>query len=422
MGKTGTLILMIIAVFLGNLPWYNFSAVMPYIAKDFGLTSADAGLIISVFQLGYVIVVVITGWLADKIGAKKVAAWAVLMCAITATLFPFVAKDFTTILVMRLLTGLSAGAIYAPSMVILSNWFAPAERGKAIGALTAGMVAAYAGAYFVASPLAALYNWKIGMLATSAPVFIGAIVLFKFIRNKPEEAASFDGARGLMGDGACGPQMAPEGGYKGPVLITCSYMGHMWELYAFWGWVGTFMMANCFGMGYTEAAACAKGGLLAAIIILLAVPAVYLTGIAADKWGRTKMIILTATCSLVPEFFFGYMYGKPIWMVVVVGVWIGLWVDADSAIYKAGLTDMISEKIRGTILGIQSAVGYSMTILSPLVFGAVLQKFNGTGPSIEATVWGPCFLLLGVGALIAPIMAFVTRKVAQAKLMAGGRM
>lgn len=426
MKKTRTLILMVVALFLGYLPWYNFSAVMSYIAKDFHFTTVDQGMIISAFQLGYVVIVLITGWLADKVGPKKVVAWATLMCAITATLFPFVAKDFTTTLIMRLLTGLSAGAIYAPGMSLLSNWFAPAERGKAIGAYTAGLVAAYAGGYFVAAPIASAYSWRAGMLATSIPVFIAAIIVFFFITDRPEEQTNFDGAIGLMGDGAAaplrGPRPAPEGGYKGPIFITGSYMGHMWELYAFWGWIGAYMMASCVAAGYSTAQAVAKGGLLAAIIILVGAPAVYLMGLAADKWGRTKAITVAATCSLVPEFFFGYMFGMPLWTVVVVGLWIGFWVIADSAIYKAGLTDMISEKVRGTVLGIQSAVGFSMTILAPLAFGFVLQKLNGPVPSIQATVWGPAFLMLGVGALIAPVMAMATRKVPQAKLMTSGKM
>ena len=151
-------------------------------------------------------------------------------------------------------------------------------------------------------------------------------------------------------------------------------------------------------------------------------PAVYIMGLAADKWGRTKAIIVAATASLIPEFFFGYMLDAPLWMTVGVGLWIGFWVIADSAIYKAGLTDMISDKVRGTILGIQSAVGFSMTVLAPIAFGALLGKLNGGVASAEATVWGPCFVMLGIGALLAPLLSWATRKSAQAKLMTGGKM
>ncbi len=418
LNKTKIMVLMFISLLIGYLPWYNFSAVMPYISKEFGFTAAQEGMIVSAFQLGYVIVVLITGWLADKIGSKLVVAWATLCTAVFASAFVFVARDFTTTLLMRLLTGLSAGAIYAPGMSLLANWFPAQERGKAMGAYTAGLVAAYAGGYFIASPLAAAYDWRVGMLATSVPVFIAALIVFVFVKEKPEGSLSFDGAPGAAGDGAGKALPAPEGGYMGPILLTGSYMGHMWELYAFWGYIGAFMMACCTRHGLPAA----TGGLLAAIIIMVGAPAVYLMGLAADKWGRTKAIIIAATASLIPEFFFGYMLDAPLWLTVLVGLWIGFWVIADSAIYKAGLTDMISDKVRGTILGVQSAVGFSMTVLAPLAFGALLGKLNGGVASSEATVWGPCFVMLGIGALLAPLLSWATRKTLQAKLMTGGKM
>jgi len=108
--------------------------------------------------------------------------------------------------------------------------------------------------------------------------------------------------------------------------------------------------------------------------------------------------------------------------VVAAGMWIGFWVIGDSAVFKAGLTDMISENIRGIMLGIQSAVGFSMTIISPFVFGKVLDMLNPGLSTAEATNWGPCFLMLGAGALVAPIMALVLRRHPQARLMAGGKM
>ncbi len=416
--KNRTLILMVIALFLGYLPWYNFSAVVKYIEADFALNPSETGMILSAFQLGYVVVVLITGWLADRIGAKKVVAWATLLTGVFSTLFAFLAKDFTSVLILRLATGLSAGAIYAPGMALLSNWFSPQERGKALGAYTAGLVAASAGGYFVAAPLAAAYSWQTGILATSLPVFIAAIIMFFFIEERPSDGElSYDGAPGLSVG-----KPAPEGGYAGPVLLTGSYMGHMWELYAFWGWIGPFMVACASAVGYADAEAVKLGGLLAALIILIGAPAVYITGLAADKFGRTKTIMVAATCSLVPQFFFGYMHGWSLPLVVSVGVWIGFWVIADSAIYKAGLTEMTAPDIRATILSIQSAVGYSMTILAPMAFGWYLQYLNPGVDSTAATVWGPCFVMLGVGAILAPVLAYFTRKVPQAKLMTGGKM
>ena len=321
------LLLMTAALFLGYLPWYNYSAVMSYISAEFGFSSMQESMIVSVFQLGYVIVVLITGWLADKVGSKIVVAAATVCTAVFSTAFVFVAHDFTTTLIMRLLTGLSAGAIYAPGMSLLSNWFPPSSRGKALGTYTAGMVVSYAGGYFIASPLAASYGWRIGMLATSVPVFIAAIITLLFISERPEETEvpAFDGVKGNEGG---------HGGLKGPVLITGSYMGHMWELYAFWGYIGSYLTVVCTRHGMSPA----MGGFLAAITILCGAPAVSILGIVADKLGKEKTIIISATASLIPEFFFGYMIDAPMVLILIVSFGIGFWVIADSAIYKASLT------------------------------------------------------------------------------------
>jgi len=427
--KKKILIFMCLSMLLGYLPWYNFSAVLKYIAEEFTLSSGEIGIILASIQFGYIIIVLITGWLSDKIGENKVLAVATLLTGIFSTSFIWLAQGFKSILILRLITGLSAGAIYAPGVSLLSNWFSSKERGMAIGAYTGALTAAYAGGYFIASPLASIYGWRTGVLWTSLPVFLAAFILFFFVENKPSSEENEDDQvnqdeskmHTLSDRDPNEIKPAPEGGYCGPAIITSSYMGHMWELYAFWGWIGPFMVAAAHSVGYNEQAAVALGGQLAAFIIMLGVPAVYLWGMVDDRIGRTKAIIIAAFCSLSAEFIFGYLLGSSLIAVTLVAFWIGFWVIADSAIYKAGLTDMIAPKIRTTALAVQSAIGYTMTIVSPICFGKILEYKNGSVNPVFATEWGLPFLILGVGALFAPLFAFILRRIPQARLMARGK-
>ena len=418
-----TFIVLVVSMILGYLPWYNFSAVLTYLVDDFSLSSGQTGLILSAFQMGYVAVVLVTGRLADAIGPKKVAAWATLCTAVFSTLFVWAARGFASILVMRLLTGLSAGAIYVPGMAILANWFPPSQRGKVIGAYTGALTVAYAGGYFVAAPLAYQYGWQTGILWTSLPAFLAAWMVFRFVEEKPEAAVEKSPLKESQNaKPAAFTAPAPEGGYKGPVLITTGYMGHMWELYAFWGWIGPFMVASAMAAGYPRTEAVALGGQIAAMIILLGAPAVYLFGLIADRVGRIKTICLCATLSLAAQLFIGFLYGRSLTAVTLVGLWIGFWVVADSGIYKAGITEMTDVSIRSTALGVQSAVGYSMTILSPAVFGTALEWANpGVADTSMASNWGIPFAILGFGALLAPLSMFFLNRTAQARLMAGGK-
>lgn len=415
--KTKILIWMVIAIILSYLPWYNFSAVLKYISEEFHLTASDTGLIIAAFQAGYVIVVIFTGWLADRIGTRSVVLYATLLTGIFATAFILVAHDLATVLIMRLLTGCAAGAIYVPGMSLILNWYEPEESGKALGAYTGAISIASAGGYFVAAPLAASYGWRTGMFWTSVPVFIAFFIVLFLIDEKPPEKHQIIKTPII-------PAATPEkfeSGNLGPFVITAGYMGHMWELYAFWGWIGPFMVANGVASGMATSAAVKWGGLMAACIVLVGAPSVYLMGLLADKIGRTKAIMFSATCSLAAEFFFGSLIGKSLVAVIITGIWIGFWVVSDSAIYKAGLTDMVSPMKRATTLSLQSAMGYSMTIIAPIIFGKILQINNGSTDPTTMQIWSPAFILLGLGALIAPLSAIILRKIPQAKLMAGGK-
>lgn len=397
--QSRVLFAMVASMFLGYMPWYGFSAVSPHLVREFGLTPQQTGAILSAFQLGYVATVIVSGMLADRFGNKRVLVCATLATAVFSTLFPLLSTGFTSILALRLATGLSAGAIYAPGMALLSSWFPPERRGMAIGAYTAALTASYAGGYLVASPVAAAFSWRLGILCISLPVFAASLILVLFVPNSPHSPRM---AADLPENGPA-PSLFPRGA-KAPLLLTLGYFGHMWELYAFWGWVGPFLVACALKAGWAAPRAESFSGVASAGIILSGSLAVAGIGFMSDRLGRRRTIILSGLASSTAEFLFGFLHGAPLSATVGVGSWIGFWCVADSAVYKAGLSETVSPRHRGTALGLQSAIGYLATVLSPLLFGWVLG--NGLPGLGETTRWGLAFALLGAGSLLAPAAMF----------------
>lgn len=428
---------MSIAMALGYMPWYNFSAVLKYIAEEYRLTPADTGMILSAFQAGYVVVVTCIGWLSDRMSLTKILFYATLGTGVASTLFIWGAHGKMSILVLRLLIGISAGAIYIPGIALLTKWFPAHKRGGAIGFYTGALVMAYAGGYLVASHLSVTSGWRTGVFWTSVPAFLAAGIIHLFVRDCPpgeeqtaeapaEVSMETAGSGGLIvpRPAAAHPAVltAPAGGYAGPTLISSGYMGHMWELYAFWGWVGPFVLSSLLSVGIPSDKAVAWGGSLTAAIILLGVPSSWLWGIVADKKGRTFAIIIAGICSVAGQALIGHFFGHSLGLIVLVGGWLGFWCIADGSIYKTGLVEMVSPSHHGFSLGLQSAVGFFMTIISPAVFGLVLQWYNGPVEPSRASLWNPAFMVLALGGILAPLSAFLLRRLPQAKLMGGGKM
>ena len=414
--KTRVLVLMCLAMLLGYMPWYSFSAVSMYLVEEFNLGAAQMGAILSAFQVGYVVIVIFTGWLADHVGPRRVVAWATLFSALSSTAFIFFARDYTSVFVLRLLTGLSCGAIYAPGMAFLASWFPPKQRGRALGAYTAALTAAYAGGYLIAAPLAATHGWRAGILGISLPVFIATFIVFFLVKDHPAERDASQ-PPGMTVKHHLQPQ--PKRLMLAQALITLAYMGHMWELYAFWGWIGPYMVANTLHAGYQKVHAVSVGGVLSALVIMAGVPAVWAIGSLSDRIGRLKAIVIASLASLVVECGFGFLFGQRLEFIVLVGLWLGFWVIADSGIYKAGLTELVDAGRRSLALGVQSAAGFSLTIVSPLVFGNLLETVNTAGVDpTRATNWGVPFLVLGLGALLAPAAAITLSRLPESRLLA----
>lgn len=69
-------------------------------------------------------------------------------------------------------------------------------------------------------------------------------------------------------------------------------------------------------------------------------------------------------------------------------------------------------------LGLQSASGFLATVFAPVAFGKVLESGGGAG--LASANWGPAFAVLGIGALITPVLTYALRRHPQSGLMANG--
>lgn len=384
------LVLACLGIALAWLPWFNYSAVLPILQKTYGLTSSQSGTILGIFQLGYVISVLFTGWLADRVDKKKILVASSLVIAVSSLGFAFFARDFNTILLWRVLVGMGCGGIYAPGLAYLSRWFPRERRGMAFGAYTGASVTAYAGGYLVAAPIGAALGWKAGVIATSLPVFI-AVFMFSALPAEPDNPRNPH----LRGMDIRKMSLIPI------ALVVVAYMAHMWEQFAYWGWSGMFFTTAGMVNGIESNEAMALGGVLAAATVLMGTVAPWIGGAASDRFGRPFTAFLFSTLSALFSFGIGWLMGAGMGIIVFAGLIYGFLVVADSAIYKAGLSEIIPGKHLSLGLAVQSALGFGAAIFSPKIFGIILDMTN---PAAQIqTVWGWAFMSLGAGGILSPI-------------------
>ena len=117
-------------------------------------------------------------------------------------------------------------------------------------------------------------------------------------------------------------------------------------------------------------------------------------------------MVVSGTCALV----IGWLAPVSVGAVLIVGIIYGFFVVADSAIFKAGLTELIPEQSVGIALGVQSVLGYSATIITPHLFGIL----------VDSAGWGWAFSMLGLGPFAGAACMLILRKSPRCLELSGG--
>jgi len=402
-----------------GLTWYNYSAILPLLQKEWSLTGAQAGIVLSAFQAGYVVAVLALGFLSDRIGGRKVFILSAIETSLAGLAFAIFAKGFFSAAVIRALAGLGQGGLYVPGMRLLSQYFSPRERGRALGIYTSALIGSYAGALYVAAPIASAYSWQWAIVLTSVWGLPGALLVFFFVKERAElkvraesSGAPLSSIRSFWVKGILGG--------KPVALLNLGYMSHMWELYGFYGWVGPFVVAVALGHGFSDSSALVYGNTIAASAILMGIVSTALGGFMSDRIGRTRTVIMVLLVSAACSFSTGWLMEIPLYGFLGIILAYGFFVVMESAVFKAGLSELVAPEYLGSALGVQSFLGFGITILSPALFGLVLD-LSAPGLGGQPPVWGWSFVLLGLGALVGPISMCFLRRLPESVRMGDGK-
>jgi len=145
--------------FLCHIDRMVMAVTIPYIATEFGLKPIEMGGVMSAFFLGYFIMQIPGGLLADKYGARKVLAGAVLWWS-AFTAVTGAVGNLSQMLIARVIFGIGEGTAPAATWKANANWLPLNLRGIGSGLMMAGTVLAPAVTPWFIASLITVYGWR----------------------------------------------------------------------------------------------------------------------------------------------------------------------------------------------------------------------------------------------------------------------
>ena len=368
--------------------WFAASAVSPQLALRWSLDSQQAGWLTTIVQLGFVCGTALAAALnlADVVASRKLFALSAATAAMMNAAI-VVAPGYGSALTLRFLTGFFLAGVYPPAMKMISTWF-QGQRGLAIGTIVGALTVGKATPYLIHALPDVGIN---AVILTASAGAVGASLLVALTYSDgPYKFASRPFSWGLV---------ATVVRIRDWRLATSGYLGHMFELYAFWTWIPAFLAASV--------AASGAGGTSKGIVSLVAFGTIAVGGagcvwggLSADKSGRERLVTIalavSGTCSLL----IGLFYGASIWVVAPVALVWGFFVVADSAQFSALVTESVPSHAVGTALTVQTSIGFLLTMITiqgvPLIAARIGWRW-----SFAVLAAGPAFGIAAIRMLVA---------------------
>lgn len=399
--KRSNLFVIVLAEVLALSLWFSGTAAGPgLLAEAQAPVAGFQAWLTSSVQAGFVAGTIVSAGLAlpDRHDPRRVFALACLLGAASNAAILVLPPGGTADLLCRFATGIALAGIYPVGMKLAAGWANRNDTGLVVGLLVGGLTLGSALPHLV-NALGGL-GWRLTIAAASLCALLAAAVI---------------GRASLGPLHAAAPRFRPSQALlllrdPGTRLATLGYLGHMWELYAMWAWIGAYLGASF---------AAYRGGTTSPAIASLATFAVIAAGalgsvaagLAADRMGRVKVtcaaMALSAACCLLA----GPLFGSPPLVTVLLGLVWGVTVVADSAQFSACIAELAPPGLTGTLLTAQVCLGFTLTLV-----GIQLMPWF-----IALAGWGGAFLVLALGPLLG-IWAMLTlaRSPASARL-SGGR-
>ena len=342
---------LVCAQLFGTSLWFSSSAALPSLIRDWRLSQADGGLLISAVQVGFILGTLLFALtnLADVLPASKIFLTSAVVGASVNVLFAYSASQLSEALVFRFITGLALAGIYPVGMKVVVSW-APGGIGNALGWLIGALTLGTALPFLLASG-GTDWPWQTVIMFSSLLAVISGVMV-AWIGEGP----NLIGARKI--DLRIILRVFRYRGYR---RAAFGYFGHMWELYTFWVITPLLVASALTPLGLDRPRWVALGAF--AVIGIGALGCIgggLLSGRVGSRMvASVSLAVSGAFCLAAPLL----LKVHPVLFLAGLLGW-GVFVVSDSAQFSALAATACPQQYVGTGLTLMNSIGFAITIAS----------------------------------------------------------
>lgn len=391
--------------------------VLPVLAKEWGLTTAQMGWIGSIGLIGMALGAIISGTVADKIGRKKVFSITVLLYSL-ATGACALAWSYESLLVFRFLVGFGLGGELPVAATLMSEYAPSHLRGRFIVLLESFWGVGWLVAACISYLIIPKFGWQIAFVLGTLPalyVFLIRLHMPESIRyllskDRIEEAKEIilmlekklnvksEDFTGKLTPAELGQGVAQPGFKtlwssamaKRTLMLWLAWFGIVYSYYGIFMWLPSIVFQQGFAVVKTFE--------YVLIMTIAQLPGYYCAAWLVDVIGRKYTLSLFLLMSGVASYFFGNA-GTPesllMWGAIMSFFNLGAW----GVIYTY-TPELYPTNIRALGSGWAAGFGRLGGMIAPALVGVMLANqlgINNVFMMFAAVLVAVAAIVLGLG-------------------------
>lgn len=361
-----------------------FNTVLPAIRDALNLTDTSVGLIATIFNLFYAVMVPVGGWAGDRFSRKWVTTLSIIFWSV-ATMFTGLATSFFWLVILRSVATGGGEAMFGPANYSLLGQYHTDTRARA---MSIHQTAYYVGviiAGWLAGVIADSLGWKYSFIIFGAAGVIWGAVMILRLKDKKEEptvTATATVAKPGFFDGFKAVFTTPTA-----LMLTIGFSCFIFVITGYMTWVPAYLQEE---FGQSQAAA---GFNSMFYTYVAAFVGVLMAGAISDKLAARNpslRMVLQGIGLIGGAIFLFFMGGKSsLWLVYLMFAGWGFFrAFFDGNIY-AVLYDVTPERLHASCSSAMIMIGFGVGALAPVVLGALKQNLGSLSATfpILAVVW-----------------------------------
>jgi sugar phosphate permease len=373
---------------------FNFSAVIPLLKADLGISNAQAGGLMAFFFVTYTIFQLPGGYLGDRLGPRRILTFGALVSIIGNLIFSQ-ASSYMVLSIAQLVNGMGQAMGWSSAVKLIVSWFPRSRRGTAIGLFATCVTGGSSVGIRLSGFMGEHLGWRSSFIIPPLMMAATTLIFWILVRDHPREKGLPD----FEDEVHLEQQIDSDTRSRLSVVLSNRTLWAVAVVYFFFVYVqfGCLVWIPSF-LKETYAMSIDRASTVSFLILLPGVFASPLGGFLSDRifGGRRKPLILLGLAVLsISSFLLSLRLS--IAMAAVILAVVGLMILMPDVLLAAYPSDILSRKLSATAMGFLATFTSASGIITTPVSGKIADLFQS---------YHAVFFSFGVVALVGMIMTF----------------